>query len=326
VPTSRHLLFPTLLFLLSTCLPFVGVSRSGRIDAANDQTGAQSDEQQLVVLTATVKNKAGNFIMAVPRERFQVFDEKDERPIVSFENADVPLSIGILIDTSSSMEIYWLKNAAGDHPIGRAVQRLLETSNVDNEYFLMAFDKTPTLVADWAKAQVLLKTKPTLVYQKKYTALYDACVRAIEKLQTAPTGRRVLLVISDGQDNLSRTTFVQLRELLKRSDITLYAIGPLAPADVGSALGMEGGGILDELAEATGGEAFFPEGQKTLQEAFEFLSNELRHQYRLGFKVPKSSNASGKWHRLKVKLTSKPNAPEQFSKLSVRTRPGYYVP
>ena len=313
----RH---PSFAKVLLSLILFLPLSRTAHTQ--NITPGAQ---QELVVLTATVKNRDGNLIMGVPREQFQLFDEKDPRTIELFESADVPLSIAILIDTSASMEMYQVKDVARAGPVGRAIQRLLELSNADNEYFLMTFDATAQLVADWSNAQALLNTKTTLTYQKKNTALYDACMAAMQKLQTAHTNRRVLIIVSDGQENSSRNNFAQLRESVKRSDIALYAFAPLPPKDVDSAFGMEGRGILQEVAEITGGAAFFPEDENNLQQAFEFLSNELRHQYRLGFTVAKSSDA-GRWHRLKVKIVQRPNGPEQFSRLSVRTRPGYYGP
>lgn len=277
-----------------------------------------------MTLPVTVKNNAGNFIMGVPRESFHLFDEKDEQPIELFENSDAPSSIGILIDTSSSMQIYEVKDVARPGPVGEAVSRFLQLGNENNEYFIMTFDRAPHLVADWTSAKTLLNTRTTLTYQEQNTALYDACITAIDKLRSAHNPRRVLLLISDGEDNLSRNTFVQLRELLRHSDISLYAIGIMRPSNVGSALGLEGQGVLSELAAVTGAEAVFPEDKKKLQDVVEYLSIELRHQYRLGFRTAPSSTAA-KWHRLKLKITPRPNAPEEFSKLTVRTRPGYFT-
>lgn len=166
---------------------------------------------ELSILTVTVRNGAGNYVMGVPREAFEITDEKASRPIEFFENTDTPVSIGILIDTSGSMQLFENREIARPGPIGETISRFLELSNASNEYFLMAFDKTPRFLTDWTSGQALLAQKTDIARQGNDTSFYDACFAAIEKLQTSHYSKRALILITDGVDNISRHTFKQLR-------------------------------------------------------------------------------------------------------------------
>jgi len=208
--------------------------------------------------------------------------------------------------------------------ISKAILEFIQLSNADNEYFLMAFDTRPRLLNDWTKGSALLRQEMELGQVKKNTALYDACFEAIEKLGTANHSRRSLILISDGQDNISRHTFMELERLVKASDLTFYAIGILSGSDVGSSLGIEGAGILADLAGLTGGVALIPKSRMQLEKMMEQLAVELAHQYRIGFQAEKSG-ASKKWHKLKLSVTPPPNSPKELTKLTIRTRKGYYT-
>ena len=127
-----------------------------------------------------------------------------------------------------------------------------------DEYFLIAFNSRAQLLLDKTRDGNQVLDKLTFVQTRNNTALYDACYLGVEKVQRGAHPKRALLLISDGQDNNSRYTFGELRRLLKESDVTLYGIGILSGSDAGSSMGMEGQGILDELASVSGGKAFFP--------------------------------------------------------------------
>src|SRR6266568_1324549 len=130
---------------------------------------------------------------------------------------------------------------------------------------------------------------------------------------------RALLLISDGQDNDSRYTFSEVRRLLKESDVVLYSIGILGGSDAGSSLGMDGHGILDELSNVSGGKAFFPRTNAEMDDIFEQIALELRHQYSIGYK-PTNFSKDGRWHHIKVKITP----PRGLPRLFVRSKEGYY--
>src|SRR5436190_6036609 len=290
------------------------------------QSSAQSQstskpDTELTFLTVTVRNKSGNFIMGVPRQSFTLFDEKETPLIEFFENVDTPMSIGFLVDTSGSMQFYETKDIARAAAIGETLSHFVELSNPKSEFFVLAFDNQPRALTDWKVGQDLLAEKIRLSPEQHNTAFYDAVLLGMQKFETAHYAKRVLIVFTDGQDNSSKATFVQLRERLKRSDVALYAVGIAMPRDIGSALGMEGQGILDELTETSGGNAIYPHDKKEMRVSIETIAAELRHQYRLGFRA----NPAGKWHRLKLKITPRPDAPPEFKSLSAKTRLGYYA-
>src|SRR6266850_3345799 len=231
--------YRTSVAVLLSCLTFLIPVRS-----SGQQKPSANADKELTILTVTLRNSRGNYVMGVPREAFELTDEKESRPIEFFENADTPVSIGILVDTSGSMQLFENREISRPGRIGEALSRFLELSNSANEYFLMAFDKTPRFLSDWTSGQALLTQKIGIGPPGRDTAFYDACFAAVEKLQTAHYSKRALVLISDGQDNLSSHTFNQLRELLKNSDVTIYGIGVATPSEVGSSLGMEGMGIM----------------------------------------------------------------------------------
>ena len=162
--------------------------------------------------------------------------------------------------------------------------------------------------------------KLTLVQPKNNTALYDACYLGIEKVTRGAYQKKAMLIISDGQDNSSRYNFGEVRRLLKESDVVVYAVGIIDGRDSGSPEGMQGQAFLDELTSVTGGKAFYPATDVEMDEIFERIALELRHQYSIGY-TPKDFQPDGKWHKVKVKV--KP--PRGLPRLTVRNREGYYA-
>jgi Ca-activated chloride channel family protein len=159
----------------------------------------------------------------------------------------------------------------------------------------------------------------TFVATKGQTALYDACYLGVEKVTRGTHPKRALLIISDGQDNSSRYTFSEMRRVLKETDVLIYAIG-ITDAGNPNGLDVMGQTILDEIAAVTGGRAFFPDTAAEMNEIFERIAIELRHQYSIGYK-PKNFVNNGKWHKLKVKVTP----PRGLPRLYVRTKEGYFA-
>jgi VWFA-related protein len=284
----------------------------------------QTRDPVLTMMTVTVTDRRGNYVTDLTSEAFVVTDEKLVRSVKSFGKNGEPMSIGILVDTSSSMGLFEGRETPRAKIIGEAILQFLQLSNADNEYFLMAFDTGPHFLSDWTKGSTLLRRKIDLVQLKGNTALFDACFVAIEKMETGNRPKRSVILISDGLDNMSHHTFNELGRLLKASDLTLYAIGILSSEDVGSTLGMDGEGILADLADFTGGAAFFPKNRKQLDKNVEQIAVELRQQYRIGFEAEKGG-PSNKWHKLKLTVVPPPNSPKELTKLTIRTRKGYYA-
>src|SRR3981081_1034087 len=165
--------------------------------------------------------------------------------------------------------------------------------------------------------------KLTFVQTKNNTALYDACYLGVERVKRGTHPKRARLLISDGQDNNSRYTFNELRRVLKESDVVLYAVGILGGSDVGSSLGMEGQGIMDELAGVagvSGAKRFSRRWPAEMDDIFEQIALELRHQSSIGYRPP-NFVSNGKWHRIKVKVAP----PRGLPRLFVRSKEGYFA-
>jgi Ca-activated chloride channel family protein len=222
--------------------------------------------------------------------------------------------VGVIFDVSGSMSGDKVKRARD------ALSHFIQTSHDSDEYFLIAFNSRSQLLLDRTRDGNAVLDKLTFVQTKSNTALYDACYLGVERVQRGTHPKRALLLISDGQDNNSRYTFSELRRVLKESDVVLYAIGILGGSDVGSSLGMEGQSILDEMAGVSGGKAFYPRSPAEMDDIFEQIALELRHQYSIGYRPPNFVN-DGKWHRVKVKV----NPPRGLPRLFVRSKEGYYA-
>ncbi|HZE70998.1 MAG TPA: VWA domain-containing protein [Pyrinomonadaceae bacterium] len=201
-----------------------------------------------------------------------------------------------------------------------ALSKFIQTSHNSDEYFLIGFNSRAQLLLDMTRDGDAVLDKLTFVQTRGQTALYDAVYLGVEKVQRGTHPKKALLVISDGQDNNSRYTFDNVRRLLKESDVTLYGVGILSGMDTGSALGMEGQGVLDELSGVSGGKAFFPRSGPEMDDIFEQIALELRHQYSIGYR-PRNFTGDGKWRKIKVKLTP----PRGLPRLFVRSKEGYYA-
>jgi Ca-activated chloride channel family protein len=273
-----------------------------------------SVKTDLVSLTLTVTDLYGRLVSGLKKSDFTVFDNNQEQEITFFSDADAPASIGILFDVSDSMSGEKIGKAR------KALGKFINTSHPSDEYFLIGFNSRAQLLLDRTRDGDAVLEKLTLVKPKDNTALYDACYLGVERVTRGTRQKKAMLIISDGQDNASRYNFGEVRRLLKESDVTVYAVGIMDRGDAGSVMGMQGQAFLDELTSVTGGKAFYPQTDVELDEIFERLAVELRHQYSIGF-TPKDFTPDGKWHKVKVKV--KP--PRGISRLTLRTREGYYA-
>jgi Ca-activated chloride channel family protein len=292
--------------------------------SSKSQTVQPSQSPSTIRLTVTVTS-GKQFDSELKQENFQVWVDKDPAKIVRFTNQEVPVSVGLLFDASASMGTT-TKQFGELNLIQRALTRFFELSNPDNDYFLLGFNVKPQLLVDWTTDTTSIMNNLGVVKPKGNTALFDACYLAIEKLQHGRHPKRVLLLISDGQDNTSRFSFNEVKDLLKETGILLYAIHLQSSESMGSSLGMEGEGVLSELTATSGGFLFIGRifrRQRDADEILETIANELRNQFSLEIE-PRTVSSVKKWHKIKVKLMSSPHVPS-IKNLTLRTRAGYYV-
>ncbi len=287
--------------------------------ASQHQANTGGDEQilintDLISLTVTVTDNYGRYVSGLNKSAFSVFDDKAEQDVMFFSDEDAPVSVGVIFDVSGSMSGDKIQHSR------EALRRFVETSHESDEYFLIGFNSRAQLLLDRTRNSEAVLDKLTFVQTKGQTALYDACYLGVEKVGRGTHPKRALLVISDGQDNSSRYTFSNLRRLLKESDVTVYSIGILGGSDAGSTFGVEGQAILTELSAVSGGKAFFPNTSAELDDVFERIALELRHQYSIGYRPSNFAN-DGKYHHIKVKVAP----PRGLPRLFVRSKDGYYA-
>ncbi|MCA1607071.1 MAG: VWA domain-containing protein, partial [Acidobacteria bacterium] len=293
--------------------PASGSTASGPEKSLIDK-GLVITNTDLITFTVTVTDTYGRYVSGLGKNAFTVLDEKKPQEITFFSDDDAPVSVGVIFDVSGSMSGDKIKRARD------ALSKFIQTSHNSDEYFLIAFNSRAQLLLDKTRDGNAVLDKLTFVQTRNNTALYDACYLGVEKVQRGAHPKRALLLISDGQDNNSRYTFNELRRLLKESDVTLYGVGILSGNDAGSQMGMEGQGILDELASVSGGKAFFPRSNAEMDDIFEQIALELRHQYSIGYKPANFIN-DGRWRKIKVKVTP----PRGLPRLFVRSKEGYYA-
>ncbi len=279
----------------------------------NDDTPVRV-KTDLVTITLTVQDLYGRYVTGLNKEAFSVTDDNQPQEITFFSDSDAPVSVGIIFDVSGSMSGEKIAKAR------KALSRFLLTSHPSDEYYLIAFNSRAQLLLDRSRDADAVLRKLTLVQPKQDTALYDAVYLGVEKVTRGTHQKKALLIISDGQDNASRYNFGEVRRLMRESDVVTYTIGIVSRGDTSSPLGMQGQSFLDEISSVTGGKSFYPESDVEMDEIFERIAIELRHQYTIGY-IPKDFDPNGKWRKVKVKV--KP--PRGYPRLTVRSREGYYA-
>jgi len=232
--------------------------------------------------------------------------------VAHFSDLDTPITIGIVYDVSGSMGGRIDRSA-------RALERLIDTSHNDDAFFLVTFNGRTALAQDFTRGDpASIAGRLASVRPGGQTALYDAVYMALEKARQGPYSRQAVLVISDGQDNKSTHTFSELGAAIKESGVVIYAIGITSPTtdrrpDTGRL-------VLDQIAEMSGGRAFFPVAydETGLTNDCAKIALELRHQYSLGF-YPTDPPAEPRTHRIRVKV----DAPRELGRLSLSYRGSY---
>lgn len=262
---------------------------------------------QEVVLHATVVDENGHLVTSLDRNAFTIYQNEQPETITSFRREDVPVAIGVVIDNSGSMRDKRAK-------VNQAVLNLIRASNSQDEVFVVNFSQTPYLDQDFTSNVNLLQTALHQVSSRGSTALYDAVVASDFHLRNNPRlDKKVLLVITDGQDNMSRETLQDaLRQLQSNKGATLYTIGL---AEQG--MTRSGREALQNLAASTGGSAFFPQSLDEVDAVTRTIARDIRSQYSLTYN-PGPSIGTG-YQRIRVEA----RGPAR-SRLTVHTRTGYY--
>lgn len=272
------------------------------------------------VLTVTVTDKQGEPLKGLTRESFTVLDGGRPSEIISFESGDMPATVGVLLDASGSF-------GGGKRLalVREAVRRFFKGCHPSDEFFLMAFNQHPQLVQGLTNDPAAVLAALDRYASSRpmgQTALYDTLYLALNQAERGRYTRRVVLLLTDGQDNVSTYTFKELRRQLAESDVLVYAVAISDPASGNSALDDAGRSILAELTKLSGGRAFYPETAKDLDVALESLARELRSQYAIVF-APSAEARKDGWHEVRVRL-GEVRAGGNKVKVEARARAGFY--
>jgi Ca-activated chloride channel family protein len=261
----------------------------------------------------TVSDKKGRFVTDLNRDDFLVMENKKPQKILEFTaETDLPLRLAILIDTSNSIrDRFRFQQEAATEFVRSVVQRDRDKAIV------VSFDSSAELVADLTDDLSKLENAIQELRPGGGTALYDAIFYACrDKLmldQPLYKFRRAMVILSDGDDNVSRYTRDQALEMAQKADVVIYTISTNI-----TRIETDGDKVLKYLAAETGGEAFFPFKAADLSQSFENIANELRHQYNLFYR-PDPLVTDGKYHTVTLKVKGRKD-------LIVRCRKGYYAP
>lgn len=312
---GRSALLPVLVLAASLlAVPQTSLAQQKSKAAAFTPPAAEKEKEnriaintELVSLTVTVTDKHGRYITGLDRSAFAIYEDDVRQEVSFFNDRDALASVGIVFDVSGSMRGEKIIRARD------ALARFIQTSHPEDEYSLISFNNSAELLLDRTRDSEALLSKFSGVNPNGNTVFYDAVGLGIEALSRTRYARRALIVISDGEDNRSRSTFSQIKRNIEESGVTIYTIliGPLLPRS-------NDGAIMDQLASASGGKSYFPGSAEAMSGDFEAIALELRHQYSVGY-TPANIMNDGRWHRIKVILAPPTGSP----RFVVRSRKGY---
>jgi Ca-activated chloride channel family protein len=272
------------------------------------QTPYRSTSSELVVLPVLVTDRPDHYVANLGRDQFTVFDNGRRVPVEFFSAEDTPVTVGLVIDASSSMR-HKLQDVIG------GASAFAKASNQNDEFFALSFsddvrEVTPGGTFIPARDQPALNRALGSLMAEGRTSLYDALAQALSRLSAGSRPRRALVLVSDGGDNASSTTLGEVLAAAKLSSAVIYTIGMFDELDL-----EKNPKVLKNLASATGGARFLPRSANEFLHDCLRIAREIRQGYTLAYVPP---DRDGSFHRVHVEATDGAGR-----KLNVRTRPGY---
>jgi Ca-activated chloride channel family protein len=276
-----------------------------------------SVQVEFVALPVSVVNRDGHPVTGLKQENFKVYEDRVLQDIALFKQEDVPVSVGLVIDTSGSMRYK-------QDSVHAAALRFVEESNSQDETFVVSFSDQPNIQQEFTSDRQMLGLSMDRLVPEGNTALYDAVLFAARHLDDGVHHKKALLIVSDGEDNKSRYQLDEVLEELRESKITIYTVG-LMSLDMGLTdmwpLKSKAKKALENLAQVTGGRAFFPKTLSEVDGICRRIALDLRNQYTIGYR-PSNDKLDGTWRKVKVQV----NPPKHVAKVRVHTKQGYYAP
>ncbi|WP_263381569.1 VWA domain-containing protein [Granulicella arctica] len=286
--------------------------------AANIGKGANGkytlrEDAYEVRLDATVLDGSGRSVQTLNKEDFHVYEDGVPQVIAGFRHEDLPVSLGILIDSSGSM---YDKRAAVD----QASLDFVKLSNPEDEAFLVDFSWEAFIDQDFTNDPAKLQQGLSYIKSSGGTAIYDALVASADYLtKNAKHPKQVLLIVTDGEDNASSASLEQaIRRIQDLDGPVIYCVGLLFGQDTDKRESRHARRVLETLSEQTGGAAYFPRSLKEIDPIAAEVAQDIRTQYTIAYHSTKSPTLGG-YREVHVEAKSK-----AFSHLTVRTRSGYF--
>jgi Ca-activated chloride channel homolog len=282
--------------------------------APDNKQGRIALNVNLVVLHTSVLDDRGKFVDGLTEENFRVYEDKVEQKLSVFKREDIPVSMGLVIDNSGSMR--------DKRPrVNEAALTLVQSSNPQDEAFVVNFndDFYLDLDKDFSSSVPELKEALERIDARGSTALYDAIIGSLDHLKKGSKEKKVLLIVTDGEDNTSRNSLEKTVREIQKTDTVIYTIGLLSQESKKSAKTAKR--ALTEIAQASGGVAFFPENVEDVHSICEQVAHDIRHQYTLAY-YPSNAARDGSFRSVHVDVIP----PRGHGKLVARTRNGYYAP
>lgn len=257
-----------------------------------------------VVLFATAQDSDHRFILDLKKEDFRVEEDDKPQEILDFYLEQRPVILCLLLDSSGSMQGRMDK-------VHLAADKFVEALAAEDQAMVIDFDEKVFLLQDFTRDPKLLKEAIDSTVPEGGTALYDAVYAAFRRLKDYQ-GRKAIVILSDGEDTNSKFSYQRVLETAKTNEVLIYSIG------LGiSMLDMTSHSVLKELAEETGGRAFFPGKAEDLEEVYQQIAQELRSQYYITYS-PTNEDWNGKWRKIRLSAPKKKD-------IELRARKGYYA-
>jgi len=305
----------------SSSPPTASSSATGQAQGqAENPAKSDSDESVTTIVSAvnevrvvfTVTDRHGHYIKDLKRDEFKVIDDRQPAELRSFRSeTDLPLQVGLLVDASNSVrDRFKFEQEAAIEFLNAIVRPRYDKA------FVVGFDATPEVTQDFTDNTEGLSAGVRMLRAGGGTAMYDAlyfaCRDKLLKQEQVGPVRRAIILLSDGEDNLSHVTREEAIDMAARAEVIVYTIST-------NISGMKGKGdkVLERIADATGGRAFFPFQMRDVSDAFLSIQEELRSQYAVAYK-PADFAADGRYRTIAILAQDKG--------MKVRTRKGYYAP
>ena len=298
-------------------------AQRSQVDATSDVSGISDSALRthtkplrknvdLVLVPVTVTDPMNRLVAGLDKDSFVLLENGQSQQIRSFSTEDAPISLGVIFDVSGSM-VDKIEESR------QAVVEFFRTANPEDEFFVVTFSERPQVLVNFTSSVDDIQNRLSFAVPQGTTSLLDAIYLGINRMREARNDRKALLIISDGGDNHSRYTENEMMDMVRESDVQIFAMG-LFNGQGKTPEELHGPELLGAITGATGGQTFFIHSPTALPEVATKIGIELRNQYLLGYR-PTNSAHDGKWRKIRVKM----NPPTGLPPLHVYAKAGYYA-